>query len=180
MKYMLDTHICIYLIKKKLEIVLTKLNAAMQEGVGISAITLAELEHGVALSAYPEKNADALALFLSIIEILPFDTKAAIQYGLIRADLQRKGMLIGQMDFLIAAHAKAYGLILVTNNVREFARVDGLIIEDWTKIQISFDIIGNDDPFFYNNNQTRLRESIDQLEAGLGVVHELIEVEADE
>lgn len=93
---------------------------------------LAELEHGVALSAYPEKNSDALTQFLSIIDVLPFDGDAASRYGLIRADLQRKGMLIGQMDMLIAAHAKAHGLILVTNNMREFARVEGLSIEDWT------------------------------------------------
>jgi len=131
MKYMLDSNICIYLIKKKPDNVLTKLKAVINEGLTISAITLAELEHGVALSAYPEKNADALAQFLSITEILPFDAKAAFQYGIIRADLQRQGMLIGQMDMLIAAHAKAYELIMVTNNVREFARVDGLVIEDW-------------------------------------------------
>ena len=132
MKYMLDSNICIYLIKKKPESVLTKLKAVAQDGVSISTITLAELEHGVALSAYPEKNADALAQFLSIIEVLSFDVKAASEYGLIRADLQRKGMLIGQMDLLIAAHAKAHGFIVVTNNVREFARVEGLKVENWT------------------------------------------------
>ena len=90
------------------------------------------MEHGVALSAYPEKNADALTQFLSIIEILPFDAKAAAQYGAIRADLQRKGALIGQMDMLIAAHAKSHGLTIVTNNMREFSRVEGLATEDWT------------------------------------------------
>ena len=132
MKYLLDSNICIYLIKNKPENVLKNLKAAMHEGVAISTITLAELEHGVALSAYPEKNADALAQFLSIIDILPFDEKAAAQYGAIRADLQRKGTLIGQMDMLITAHAKSQGLIAVTNNTREFARIDGLNIEDWT------------------------------------------------
>ena len=132
MKYMLDSNICIFFIKRKPENVLKKLKAALQDGVAISTITLAELEHGVALSAYPEKNADALVQFLSIIEILPFDAKAAYHYGYIRADLQRKGALIGQMDMLIAAHAKAHGLITVTNNVREFSRIDGLTIEDWT------------------------------------------------
>jgi len=120
------------MIKKKPEVVLTKLRAAASEGVSISAITLAELEHGVALSAYPEKNADALAQFLTLIEILPFDAKAAAHYGSIRADLQRKGTLIGQMDLLIAAHARANKLIAVTNSVREFTRVEGLIVEDWT------------------------------------------------
>jgi len=129
---MLDSNICIYVIKKKPEAVLTRLRAATGEGVSISAITLAELEHGVALSAYPEKNADALAQFLTMIDILPFDAKAAAHYGSIRADLQRKGTLIGQMDLLIAAHARACKLIAVTNNVREFARVEGLAVEDWT------------------------------------------------
>ena len=132
MKYMLDSNICIYVIKKKPEAVLTRLRSATSEGVSISAITLAELEHGVALSAYPEKNADALTQFLTLIDILPFDAKAAAHYGSIRADLQRKGTLIGQMDLLIAAHARAYKLIAVTNNVREFTRVEGLIVEDWT------------------------------------------------
>lgn len=131
MKYMLDSNICIYLIKNKPDSILIKLKAALKEGVSISTITLAELEHGVALSAYPEKNADALTQFLSIIEVLSFDARAASQYGLIRANLQRKGLLIGQMDMLIAAHAKANGYTMVTNNVREFARVDGLVIEDW-------------------------------------------------
>jgi len=130
-KYMLDSNICIYLIKNKPDSILIKLKAALKEGVSISTITLAELEHGVALSAYPEKNADALTQFLSIIEVLSFDARAASQYGLIRANLQRKGLLIGQMDMLIAAHAKANGYTMVTNNVREFARVDGLVIEDW-------------------------------------------------
>ena len=132
MKYMLDSNICIYMIKKKPEIVLTRLRAAASDGVSISSITLAELEHGVALSAYPEKNADALAQFLTLIDVLSFDAKAAAHYGSIRADLQRKGTLIGQMDLLIAAHARAYSLIAVTNNVREFMRVEGLIVEDWT------------------------------------------------
>ena len=136
MKYMLDSNICIYLIKRKPEVVLSRLRAAASEGVSISAITLAELEHGVAMSAYPEKNADALAQFLTLIEVLPFDAKAAAHYGSIRADLQRKGTLIGQMDLLIAAHARACKLIAVTNNTREFTRVEGLIVDDWTEYDI--------------------------------------------
>jgi tRNA(fMet)-specific endonuclease VapC len=120
------------MIKGKPEGLLAKLKDELKAGVSISAITLAELEHGVALSAYPEKNADALTQFLSIIEVLPFDAIAASKYGLIRADLQRRGTPIGQLDMLIAAHALANGYIAVTNNVREFARVDGLVVEDWT------------------------------------------------
>ena len=131
MKYMLDSNICIYLIKWKPSSLLSKLESAAKQGVSISAITLAELEHGVALSAYPERNADALTQFLTIMEIISFDDRAASQYGLIRADLQRKGLLIGQMDMLIAAHARANNYVLVTNNVREFSRVDRLIVEDW-------------------------------------------------
>ena len=132
MKFMLDTNICIFLIKKKPENVFKKLMDVMEEGIAISIITLAELEHGVALSAYPEKNSNALTQFLAIMNVLPFDEKSASQYGMIRADLQRKGTLIGQMDMLIAAHAKAHRLTIVTNNVREFMRVEGLIVEDWT------------------------------------------------
>ena len=132
MKYMLDTNICIYVIKKKPDGLLDKLKAEIYDGVSISAITLAELEHGIAMSAYPEKNTDALVQFLSIIEVLPFDAKAASAYGAVRAGLQRKGALIGQMDMLIAAHAMAAGCIIVTNNTREFNRVDGLAVEDWT------------------------------------------------
>ncbi len=107
------------------------LKANYMDGVSISAITLAELEHGVEKSAYPEKNAVALAQFLSIIDVLPFDDSAAMEYGRICAHLQRRGTPIGVMDNLIAAHAKAEKLILVTNNTREFERVPGLELENW-------------------------------------------------
>ena len=79
-----------------------------------------------------DKNKEALTQFLSIVDILPFSTSAAHEYGKIRADLQRKGSLIGPLDMLIASHAKSAGLIIVTNNVREFGRIDGLVVEDWT------------------------------------------------
>ena len=131
MKYMLDTNICKYLIKKKPENVLTNLQSNMSDGIAISAITLAELMHGVEASACPEKNALALNQFLSIVEILPFNDEAAVEYGKICATLRRQGTPIGTMDMLIAAHAKAKGLIIVTNNVREFERVDGINLENW-------------------------------------------------
>ena len=131
MKYLLDTNICVYLIKKKPENVLRKLHLNMNEGVAISAITLAELIHGVEASVYPEKNAIALNQFLSIVDILPFDDEAAAEYGKICAALRRQGTPIGAMDMLLAAHAKTKGLIIVTNNVREFERVDGLGLENW-------------------------------------------------
>ena len=126
MKYMLDTNICIYAIKNKPEKVLNTLKEKMNDGICISAITLAELAHGVEKSAARDKNRAALLRFLSILTVLPFDDLAAAEYGEVCADLQRKGMPIGTMDMLIAAHAKTEGLILVTNNTREFERVDGL------------------------------------------------------
>ncbi|MBS3971214.1 MAG: type II toxin-antitoxin system VapC family toxin [Clostridia bacterium] len=131
MKYMLDTNICVYLIKKKPENVLINLQSNMGEGIAISAITLAELMYGVEASAYPEKNTLALNQFLSIVDILPFDDEAAAEYGKICAALRRQGTQIGVMDMLIAAHAKAKGLIIVTNNVSEFERVEGLGLENW-------------------------------------------------
>ncbi len=131
MKYLLDTNICVYLIKKKPENVLKKLRSALKDGVAISAITLAELLYGVEASAWQEKNLLALNQFLSIVDILPFDDEAAAEYGKICAALRQQGTSIGVMDTLIAGHAKAQGLIIVTNNVREFERVDGLQLEDW-------------------------------------------------
>jgi Predicted nucleic acid-binding protein, contains PIN domain len=131
MNYMLDTNICIYLIKRKPVSVLKKMQEHMQEGLYISSITLAELEHGVFASAAIEKNNIALNQFLSIIEILNFNDEAAFEYGKIVADLKRKGTPIGSMDSLIAAHAIATGKILVTNNVKEFERVVNLKVENW-------------------------------------------------
>lgn len=95
-------------------------------------VTYAELMHGVEKSQAVEKNRIAMSLFLSAITVLDFDGEAAEVYGQIRAELERKGTPIGPMDLLIAGHARSQGLILVTNNTREFARVTGLRIEDWT------------------------------------------------
>lgn len=133
MTYMLDTNICVYAIKNKPEQVLQHLKASLQYGLCISAITLAELEHGVEKSASPEKNTAALMQFLAIMDVLPFDDAAAAEYGKICAYLQRQGTPIGTMDMLIAGHAKAEGLVLVTNNVREFERVPDLEIENWAE-----------------------------------------------
>ena len=131
MSYMLDTNICIYLIKKQPESVLLKMQAHMQDGFCISSITLAELQHGVFASAAVVKNNIALNQFLSIIEILNFDDEAASLYGKVAADLKRKGTPIGPMDTLIAGHALATGKTLVTNNVKEFGRVIDLKVENW-------------------------------------------------
>ena len=131
MTYMLDTNICIYAIKNKPEQVLEKLKQNLSNGICISAITLAELQHGVEKSINPEKNSMALLQFLSILDILPFDDLAAVEYGKICAYLQKRGTPIGTIDMLIAAHAKTENLIIVTNNVREFERVPDLKIENW-------------------------------------------------
>ncbi len=101
--------------------------------VGISSISLAELQYGIKKSTRPDKNQIALNQFLLPLEIADFDTGAAIEYGRIRADLEKKGTPIGTLDTLIAAHVKAMGLILVTNNEKEFIRIDGLKVENWTK-----------------------------------------------
>lgn len=133
MKYMLDTNICIYCIKKKPLEVINKFLQYDPEDICISSITYGELMHGVEKSQAVEKNRLALALFLSPIQILPFDAEASEAYGKIRADLERKGTPIGPMDMLIAGHAQAENLVLVTNNTREFIRVSNLRVEDWTK-----------------------------------------------
>ena len=133
MKYMLDTNICIYCIKKKPPEVINKFLQYDPEDICISSITYGELMHGVEKSQAVEKNRLALALFLSPIQILPFDAEASEAYGKIRADLERKGTPIGPMDMLIAGHAQAENLVLVTNNTREFIRVSNLRVEDWTK-----------------------------------------------
>ena len=129
--YLLDTNICIYIIKEHPENVLKSLKKKRSKGIAISTITLAELEHGVENSKYPEKNKIALIKFLSIINILDFDAKAAEEYGKIKTDLKRRGCVIGPLDILIAAHAKSEDLVLVTNNTKEFERVEDLRIENW-------------------------------------------------
>ena len=131
MKYMLDTNICIYAIKKKPESVLERLHKELKSGICISVVTLAELQLGVEKSQFPERNTAALAQFLVPLNVLAFDDFAAVEYGKICADLQRKGTPIGTMDMLIAAHAKTAGMTLVTNNTREFERVPDLALENW-------------------------------------------------
>ena len=133
MKYMLDTNICIYTIKHKPPEVIKAFLCHEPDDMCISSITYGELMHGVEQSQAVERNRGAIALFLSAISILPFDSDAAEEYGAVRADLERKGTPIGPMDMLIAGHARSRGLILVTNNTREFFRVNELEVEDWTK-----------------------------------------------
>lgn len=133
MTYLLDTNICIYLIKKKPMLVFEKFNDLPLGSVGISSISVAELQYGIRKSSRSDQNRVALNQFLLPLEIVAFDTLAAVEYGSIRADLEKKGTPIGSLDTLIAAHVKALGLILVTNNEKEFLRIDGLKVENWTK-----------------------------------------------
>ena len=130
--YMLDTNICVFLIKKKTPILIERLQKTLPGDLYLSAITLAELEHGVEKSLFPTRNSNALMCFLSMVEILPFNDKATREYGKIKTDLQKLGTPIGPLDTLIAAHARAIGAVLVTNNTKEFARVNDLRLEDWT------------------------------------------------
>jgi len=130
--YILDTNICIHAIKKKSQSVLEKFKENRFSGISISSITLAELEHGVANSMYPEKNAVALMEFLSLVNVESFDEFAAKEYGVIKTDLKKRNCIIGPLDTLIAAHARSLNSTLVTNNTKEFSRVQGLDLEDWT------------------------------------------------
>lgn len=131
MKYMLDTNIIVYAKNNRLAGVFERFMEYDPSELSVSAITMAELEYGVQRSSRPWQNQLALMLFLSRIAILPFDDMAAREYGVIRAELARIGQPIGGNDLLIAAHAKALGLTLITNNMREFARVAGLKVENW-------------------------------------------------
>ena len=130
MIYMLDTNTCIF-IMKKMPKVITQFRAAQSNGVAVSSITLAELEFGVSKSQAYERNRNTLLAFSTLVNIIPFDIVASAEYGNIRAALERKGTPIGILDTLIASHAKSCNLTLVTNNIREFQRVEGLTIEDW-------------------------------------------------
>ena len=132
-RYLLDTNICIYIIKQHPKQVIEHLRTLLVGDVAISVITLAELEYGAAKSSRPEQNREALIAFTAPLEVLPFDDNASLHYGEIRAELERSGMVIGAMDMLIAAHALSRSLKLVTNNSREFQRIHGLDIENWVK-----------------------------------------------
>ena len=129
---MLDTNICIYIIKQKPPEVLKRFLDYQVGEIAISAVTLAELRYGVAKSRYREKNAKALDEFILPLEILPFGEEATQSYGEIRAALEKAGTPIGSMDLMIAAHAVSLDITLVTNNTREFSRVTGLEVADWT------------------------------------------------
>ena len=131
MKLLLDTNICIYIIKQQPVTVLKRFLEYQIGDIGISSITLSELRYGVAKSTHQEKNTKALDEFVTPLEVVSFDEEAAHLYGDIRAALEKAGTPIGAMDMLIAAHAVSLGIPLVTNNAREFIRIPALNIIDW-------------------------------------------------
>ena len=132
MTHLLDTNHCIFIIKNRSPQAWEKLARHPVGAIGISSVTASELWFGVEKSEQKERNNRALAKFLLPLEIAPYEEKAAERYGKIRAVLEKAGTPIGSLDCLIAAHAVALGVVLVTNNTDEFRRVPGLRLEDWT------------------------------------------------
>jgi tRNA(fMet)-specific endonuclease VapC len=130
---MLDTDTCSYIMKRSHPLVLTRLQSVAVGDVCISVVTKAELLYGVEVSPRRAQDAAALAAFLPYVDAVAFDEDSALHYAEIRADLKRRGWMIGANDLFIAAHARALGLRLVTNNTAEFERVRHLVIENWTR-----------------------------------------------
>jgi tRNA(fMet)-specific endonuclease VapC len=135
MTVMLDTDICIYTIKRKPISVLKRLEMVQPGMVVMSVITFAELINGAKKSQHVEANLRRLNALSELIDVLPFDKDAAMAYGDVRSDLEKRGLIIGGNDLFIAAHALSLNLTLVTNNQREFSRVNGLKIENWVEDQ---------------------------------------------
>jgi tRNA(fMet)-specific endonuclease VapC len=130
--YLLDTNICIYAINKRSQSVVKKLKSLDPPVIKLSAIAIAELEYGAFKSNRQEASRAALHGFISPFDIIPFDDMDAEYFGQIRADLERRGLIIGVYDMQIAAQALRYNFTVVTNNTGEFKRVIGLKLEDWT------------------------------------------------
>jgi tRNA(fMet)-specific endonuclease VapC len=131
-RYMLDTDTCSYIMKRSRPPVLQRLSAIPVVDVCMSIVTKAELLYGVEISPRRAQDAAALDAFLPYVEALDYTEQEAVHYAAIRADLKRRGALIGANDLFIAAHARSLGMTLVTNNTAEFARVKDLTIENWT------------------------------------------------
>jgi tRNA(fMet)-specific endonuclease VapC len=128
--FMLDTNICIYLMKVRPPELRERFNE-LAEQLCISTITLGELHYGAEKSARPAKNLAGLDLLVARLEVLPFGDRAAAHYGQLRAELKRAGTPCGSYDMQIGGHARSEGLIVVTNNMREFARMPGVRAENW-------------------------------------------------
>jgi tRNA(fMet)-specific endonuclease VapC len=133
MEFMLDTNICIYIIKRKPLNVIERFKQTKISQIGVSTITLSELSYGVSKSSKPEQNQMALAQFLAPLEILPYGDDAAQYYGDLRTHLEKQGTPVGSLDMLIAAHALSIACTLITNNVKEFVRIPNLKIENWVQ-----------------------------------------------
>ena len=133
MIFMLDTDICIYIIKRKPASVLKRLESLKPGQLTMSAITFAELMNGAKKSQHVKTNLEKLNALGELLDIRPFDKQAAVSYGDVRSTLEKKGETIGGNDLLIAAHALSLGWTLVTNNEREFSRVEGLKIDNWAE-----------------------------------------------
>jgi tRNA(fMet)-specific endonuclease VapC len=133
MRYLLDTNICVALIRKRSQTVVDHITKHQIDDIAVSTITIAELQYGVNKSSSVQRNQQALDQFLIPFSILDFDYAATQAYGPIRTYLEVQGTPIGALDTLISAQAIAYSLILVTNNTKEFSRIPQLVIEDWTK-----------------------------------------------
>ena len=133
LRRLLDTNVCIHIIRHRPQAVLRRFEDYGIGEAGISSVTVAELRYGAEKSSRPEQNLEALGRFLLPLEVLAFGQEAAAAYGRIRAVLEKAGTPIGPLDTLIAAHAVSVGVTLVTNNTREFRRVPGLEVEDWTR-----------------------------------------------
>ena len=130
--YMLDTDTCSYIVKRSNQTVVKRLRAVPVTDVCMSVITKSELLYGVEVSPRRDQDATALQAFLPHVEVIEFPEDAATHYAQIRADLKKRGQMIGANDLFIAAHARSLGLRLVTNNTAEFGRVKGLTLENWT------------------------------------------------
>ena len=130
LRYMLDTNICIYVIKNRPAALRDRFNS-LADQLCISAITLAELLYGVEKSARPIENLAAVEQFAARLQVLPFAERAASHFGQLRAELEKAGQPAGAYDVMIGGHARSEGLIIVTNNRREFDRMNGLRVENW-------------------------------------------------
>ncbi len=137
MKYLIDTNICIYIMNQQPVEIINKFNSYSVGEIGVSSITVSELQYGVSKSRHKQKNQQRLDEFLVPFDVLSFTQKEAVHYGEIRAELERKGKIIGQFDLLIAAHALSGNRIVVTNNENEFRRISGLKLENWTSSSVN-------------------------------------------
>jgi tRNA(fMet)-specific endonuclease VapC len=133
MRYLFDTNICIYLIKKRPAEVLDRFRQHSPKDVAISTITLFELQYGIEKSQYRQRSEDALTKFLLPLDLIDLDRSSAIEAANIRAQLEKNGMPIGPYDLLIAGLARSQDMTLVTNNTREFERIAGLRLENWVE-----------------------------------------------